>query len=188
MAVAGANFELVNVANRNAVDDDVLDCDVLNGVGFIPTANEGDGVTGVSRGAGPVNPAKSDAANLTTPGVSAETGAGDAEVDKLVVAVLDANVLKQDVGDEGSIVVVNGEDGALAVNMEDVDVSESDATDLFHGEFVTDLHGVAAIPISEGALPNENVIDVLAGIHKSGGGVIGADKKGFDHYAIVVVV
>jgi len=57
---------------------------------------------------------------------------------------------------------VDGKNGPLAVNIEDVDVGEGDVANRFRTELVPYFLGVTGMPIGKCAAAQENVFDIFA--------------------------
>ena len=113
---------------------------------------------------------------------------GDAKINQLVIAVLNADVVEKHIRDNRPVVVVDGKHRAVTVDMENVNVGESDVANKLHRKFVADFHGIATMPVGERATPDQHIFNILAGVHLRGGQIFATDKKRLHHHAIVIVV
>ena len=182
----GEEIHFILVGDFLVVEVHVLDHHVAHRRGAVVAADDRRSVTGIIDGAGPADLLEPDVLDEAALIITAPHRAEDAEIEEAIVAMLDPDLFPEDAADLGVVAVVDGEDGAEAVDVEDIDVAEGDVADRIAAQFVADFHRIAGAIVHQRAVLHDDVVDILDPVKFLPGRFPGA--KGFDHHAVVVVL
>src|SRR4028118_525913 len=81
-------------------------------------------------------------------------------VHNFVVVMFDTNVFHQDVANQGTITIVNRENGTMSMGTEHVAVAEGDIANVIGTQLETNLHSIATLVVDERAITHADVFHV----------------------------